>query len=125
VPERGFGRTGMLTGVLGYHKGHLLWWSDTPPPVPVIVARKEGDVSKCKVEPVPRPAHRVAGVTVGPAPWAGLWLATWEQDTADAAAWCTCPWELWRFGAHVCNASKRLLDTWQAAHLPVRRLYSK
>jgi len=76
---------------------------------------------ECQAEGHTRPAHRVAGVTVVPAPWPGLWLATWTQPDADPDAWCECPWELWRLGAHVCPARCRLLDTWQVAHLPARR----
>jgi hypothetical protein len=68
-----------------------------------------------------RLAHRVAGPTVVPAPWPGVWLATWTQPGADPDAWCECPWEFWLLGAHVCNASKRLLDTWQVADAPALR----
>jgi len=76
---------------------------------------------ECQAEPTTRPAHQVAGVTVGPAPWAGLWLATWTQPDGDPGAWCECPWEFWRLGAHACPAHRRLLDDWQVAHLPVDR----
>jgi len=80
---------------------------------------------ECQAEPTTTPAHRVAGVTVVPAPWAGLWVATWTQPDADPDAWCECPWELWRLGAHACPAHRRLLDGWQVGHLPVdRRRYS-
>jgi hypothetical protein len=71
------------------------------------------------------PATAVTAAVVDPAvtpsPWPGLWRVTWEQDTADAGGWCECPWELWRLGAHVCNASKRLLDGWQVTDAPVLR----
>jgi len=78
-------------------------------------------MSKCQAEPTTRPAHRVAGVTVVPAPWPGLWLATWTQPDADPTGWCTCPWELWRLGAHMCPARRRLLDGWQVRQLPDHR----
>jgi len=86
--------------------------------------RKEDDVSKCKVEPVAHPAHRVAGVVVSPAPWPGLWVTTWTQPDTDPGAWCECPWEFWRLGVHVCPARRRLLDGWQVRHPPARRRYS-
>jgi hypothetical protein len=73
---------------------------------------------ECQAEPDTRPAHRVVGVTATPAPWPGLWVATWTQPDSDPDAWCTCPWELWRLGAHVCPARRRLLDGWQVRQLP-------
>jgi hypothetical protein len=72
----------------------------------------------CQVEGHTRPAHQVAGVTVAPAPWPGLWLVTWTQPDTDPGGWCTCPWEIWRLGAHACSASRRLLDGWQVRQLP-------
>jgi len=76
---------------------------------------------ECQAEPTTRPAHRVAGVTVVPAPWPGLWVAVWTQDAAEPGGWCVCPWELWRLVAHVCPARRRLLDGWQVTHLPAHR----
>jgi len=68
-------------------------------------------------------AAAVTDPAVTPSRWPGLWLAEWEQPGSDPDAWCECPWELWRLGAHVCPARRRLLDGWQVAHLPARHRY--